>query len=81
MCHRGNGHAVMFGDPDDSCGSKAVADIVIVPREGYDVSDIDFEEVASNLREQINEALTLLDGKRWDQYAAAKAEKDSEGLP
>lgn len=78
VCHRGSGHAVMFGDPDDCCGSKAVADIVIVPRPGYDVSDVDFAQVAEDLATTVGEAWTLLDKKRWDEYEATKQAADSE---
>ena len=76
VCHRGGGHAVMFGDPDDCCGSKAVADIVIAPREGYDHSDMDYLQVAQDLAEMVNEAWTLLEKKRWDDYEASRAKDE-----
>lgn len=72
VCRRGGGHAVMFGDPDDCCGSKAVADIVIVPRPGHDVSGVDFAQVAEDLEAKVGEAWALLDKKHWDDYEGTK---------
>lgn len=78
VCRKGGGHAVMFGDPDDCCGSKAVAEIVIVPRPGYDVRDVDFAQVAEDLMGRVNEAWTLLDKQQWNECEATKQAADSE---
>lgn len=78
VCYKGDGHAVLYGDPDDCCGSKAIADIVIVPREGYDHSRVDYATVAEDLAKTVNEAWTLLDAKRWDEYEATKENDNGE---
>lgn len=77
VCHRSGGHAVLFGDPDDCCGSKAVADIVIVPRPGYDIEGVDFEEAAKSLADTVREAWTLLEAKRWENYDASRVGDES----
>lgn len=76
VCHRGGGHIVLFGDPDDCCGSKAVADIVIVTRPGHDVEGVDFDEAAEHLQSEVREAWTLLEAKRWADYEASEAGDD-----
>lgn len=76
VCHKG--HAVLYGDPDDCCRSKAVADIVIKPRKGYDHSGMNYPAVAEDLAATVNEALTLLDKKRWEDYEASQKKKEEE---
>lgn len=74
VCHKG--HAVLYGDPDDCCRSKAVADIIIKPRKGYDHSDMDYPFIAKYLEAETNEALTLLQKKRWDDYEASQKKEE-----